>query len=77
LETLFQLPLDKEAGYLAAFMPKDHTDKSAYLEKYQKLLNEPTVNNQTIIFDNTIVGSIAKFIMQGDTEITYWLDRKF
>ena len=58
-------------------MPKDHTDKSAYLEKYQKLLNDPTVNNQTIIFDNTIVGSIAKFIMQGDTEITYWLDRKF
>ncbi len=58
-------------------MPKDHTDKSAYLEKYQKLLNDPTVNNQTIIFDNTIVGSIAKFTMQGDTEITYWLDRKF
>ena len=58
-------------------MPKDHTDKSAYLEKYQKLLNDPTMNNQTIIFDNTPVGSIAKFIMQGDTEITYWLDRKF
>ena len=58
-------------------MPKDHTDKSVYLEKYQKLLNDPTVNNQTIIFDNAIVGSIAKFIRQGDTEITYWLDRNF
>lgn len=77
LETLFQFQLDKEGGYLAAFMPKDPTDKLTYINKYTKLLNDPTVNNQTIIFDNTIVGSIAKFVMKGDTEITYWIDRKF
>lgn len=77
LETLFQFQLDKEGGYLAAFMPKDPTDKSAYLNKYRKLLDDPTVNNQTVIIDNIIVGSIAKFIMEGDTEITYWIDRKF
>ena len=77
LNNLFQFQLDKEGGYLAAFMPKDPTDKSAYINKQTKLLNDPTVNNQTIIFDNTIVGSIAKFVMEGDTEITYWIDRKF
>jgi ribosomal-protein-alanine N-acetyltransferase len=77
LDTLFQFQIDKEGGYLAAFMPKDPTDKTAYLNKYSKLLDDPTVNNQTIILDNTIVGSIAKFVMQGDTEITYWIDRKF
>ena len=77
LDNLFQFQLDKEGGYLAAFMPKDPTDKSAYINKHTKLLNDPTINNQTIIFDNTVVGSIAKFIMEGDTEITYWIDRKF
>ena len=77
LDTLFQFQLDKEGGYLAAFMPKDPTDKAAYINKYTKLLNDPTVNNQTIILDNIIVGSIAKFVMEGDTEITYWIDRKF
>jgi ribosomal-protein-alanine N-acetyltransferase len=77
LDTLFQIQLDKEAGYLAAFMPKDPTDKTAYLNKYSKLLIDPTVNNQTIILDNTIAGSIAKFVMQGNTEITYWIDKKF
>ncbi len=77
LDTLFQFQLDKEGGYLAAFMPKDPTDKSAYLEKYTKLLSDPTVNNQTITIDKTIVGSIAKFVMEGDAEITYWIDRKF
>lgn len=77
LDTLFTFQIDKEGGYLAAFMPKDPTDKSAYLEKYEKLLKDPTVNNQTITIDNIIVGSIAKFLMDGDAEITYWIDRKF
>jgi|ERR1017187_2137064 RimJ/RimL family protein N-acetyltransferase len=77
LDFLFQFQLDKEGGYLAAFMPKDPTDKSAYLNKHTKLLDDPTVNNQTIVIDNIIVGSIAKFVMEGDTEITYWIDRNF
>lgn len=77
LDTLFQFQLDKEGGYLAAFMPKNHTDKAAYINKYTKLLSDPTVNNQTILVDDVIVGSVAKFIMEGNTEITYWIDRKF
>ncbi len=77
LDVLFQFQLDKEGGYLAAFMPKNHTDKSAYITKHTKLLNDPTVNNKTIILDNIVVGSIAKFVMEGKSEITYWIDRKY
>jgi [ribosomal protein S5]-alanine N-acetyltransferase len=77
LDFLFQFQLDKEGGYLAAFMPKDPADKPAYISKYTKLLNDPTVNNQTIIIANSIAGSIAKFVMGADAEITYWIDRKF
>lgn len=77
LDFLFQFQLDKEGGYLAAFMPKDPTDKATYIAKHTKLLSDPTVNNQTVIIDNIIVGSIAKFVMEGDTEITYWIDREF
>lgn len=77
LDILFQFQTDKEGGYLAAFMPKDPTDKSAYITKYTKLLSDPTINNQTILLDNTIVGSVAKFVMEGDPEITYWIDRKY
>jgi RimJ/RimL family protein N-acetyltransferase len=77
LDCLFQFQLDKEANNLAAFTPKDPTNKSAYLNKYTKLLNDPAINMQTIIIDNIIVGSIAKFEMEGKTEITYWIDRNF
>ncbi len=77
LDTLFEFQLDKEGGYLAAFMPKDPTDKAAYLTKHTKLLSDPTINNQTILIDNFIVGSIAKFEMEGEAEITYWIGRNF
>ncbi len=77
LEFLFNFQLDEEAINLAAFTPKDPTDKSAYLIKYTKLLSNPTINNQTIIIDNIIVGSIAKFEIDGQAEVTYWIDKKY
>ncbi|GEP91692.1 Protein N-acetyltransferase, RimJ/RimL family [Chitinophaga terrae (ex Kim and Jung 2007)] len=77
LEKLFQIQLNREAIFLAAFNSQDPTDKPAYFAKYTRLLSDPTVNNQTIIVGETIVGSIAKFLMEGDAEITYWLDRDF
>lgn len=51
LETLFDIQIDKKAGYLAAFTPKDPADKVAYFNKYKRLLQDPTVNNQTIILN--------------------------
>ncbi len=73
----FQFQLDQEAAYLAAFTPKDRADKEAYIERFTKFLNDPTINMQTILVDDTIVGSIAKFELEGETEITYWIDRNF
>ena len=77
LEFFFQFQLDKEANYLAAFTAKDPTDKEAYFEKYNKHMDDPTINMQTILVGETIAGSIAKFVLEGDTEITYWIDKKF
>ena len=77
LETLFQFQLDQEAQSMAAFVPKNVTDKKAYFLKWSNLLIDENVNSQTILFDKTIIGSIAKFIMDGNSEITYWLDKKF
>jgi ribosomal-protein-alanine N-acetyltransferase len=77
LDILFHFQLDKEAIYLAAFTPKDPTDKAAYVAKYSKLLLDPTINTQTILVAGVIVGSIAKFELEGKAELTYWLDRAY
>lgn len=77
LNTLFQFQLDKEASYLAAFMPENPSDKDAYIEKYSRFLNDPTITMRTIKINETIVGSVAKFVMESEAGITYWIDRKF
>ncbi|MDO7886261.1 GNAT family N-acetyltransferase [Hymenobacter cheonanensis] len=77
LDFFFQFQLDKEANHLAAFTPKDHTDKAAYVEKFAKFLHDPTITMRTILVDEIIAGSIAKFEQEGDAEITYWIDRNF
>ena len=77
LETFFIFQLDEEANFLAAFTAKDRTDKTAYIGKYSKFLDDPTINMQTIILGNGIAGSIAKFEIDGRAEVTYWIDKKF
>lgn len=77
LDLFFQFQLDKEAGYLAAFMPEDPTDKVAYIEKFTRLLGDSTINMQTIEVGGLIVGTVSKFVIKGDAEITYWIDKPF
>lgn len=77
LEFFFQFQLDKQANYLAAFTAQDPTDKDAYFKKYTPFLRDPTINMQTILVDEIIVGSISKFEIEGDAEITYWIDSNF
>ncbi|GAB3947237.1 GNAT family N-acetyltransferase [Spirosoma harenae] len=77
LAHLFQFQLDKEANYLAAFTSKDPTDKEAYFEKFTKFLNDPAIHMKTIFINKTVVGSVAKFELVGNAEITYWIDRKY
>lgn len=77
LESLFQFQLDAESNYLAAFTAKDPTDKAAYLAKYTPFLSDPTIHMQTIRLEETIVGSVAKFIMFDEPGISYWIDRRY
>lgn len=77
LDSFFYFQLDKEANYIAAFTAKDPTDKAAYSKKYTAHLADPTICMRTIKRGDVIVGSIAKFVMEGEAGITYWIDRPF
>lgn len=77
INNFFEYQLDAEANYLAAFTAKDPTDKTVYFEKYTKLLYNPTVNMQTIIVNNNIVGTVTKFEINDETEIAFWIDKLF
>jgi len=77
LDTFFLFQVDPAAIHMAAFTPRDPTDKPAYIAKYTKLLQEPSVHMRTILYKDRIAGSISKFELDGHAEITYWIDRSF
>ncbi|RZM28470.1 MAG: N-acetyltransferase, partial [Pedobacter sp.] len=72
LEILFENQIDEKAGYMAAFTVKVPHDKEAYFKKWELLLKDNTVNIQTIIYNDVVVGSISTYEMYGETQITYW-----
>ena len=77
LETFFTFQLEEEANFMAAFTPVDPKNKAAYMEKWKRLLKDPTINIRTIIYNDEIAGSVSKYEIEGDAEITYWIGKKF
>jgi RimJ/RimL family protein N-acetyltransferase len=75
LDTLFEFMRDPESVWLAAFTAEDPDDREAFDAHMRKIRANPEVINQVILGDGRVVGSIASFVMEGDTEITYWIDR--
>ncbi|MCD4713938.1 MAG: GNAT family N-acetyltransferase [Clostridiales bacterium] len=77
LEVFFLNQLDEESNQMAAFTSADPTDKKAYIEKWTRLLSDETVHMRTIIYNDEIAGTVAKYEMDGESEITYWIGKRY
>ncbi len=75
LEIFFQNQTDDEANHMAAFTPKNPSDRSAYITKWSENLKKDSINMQSILVDDRVVGCVVKFVMEGDAEITYAIDK--
>lgn len=77
LAIFFRHQQDKEAVFMAAFTPKDPSDRSAFDAHWAKIRASDSVINRTIEVDGQVAGHIASFEMFGDRELTYWIGREF
>jgi RimJ/RimL family protein N-acetyltransferase len=75
LDALFAQMRDPESVAMAAFTPDDPDDRAAFDAHMRRVLADPAIINRAITEDGHLVGSIASFVIDGDTEITYWVDR--
>jgi RimJ/RimL family protein N-acetyltransferase len=75
MDTLFDLLRDPESVRMAAFTAKDPDDRQAFDAHMAKVRTSPDVTLRGVTLDGRLVGSIACFVIEGDTEITYWTDR--
>lgn len=77
LETLFVFQTDPESNQMAAFTAEDPHDKGKYMEKWTKIVENPYIRMQTIRVDDMIVGSVIHFDLGDETNVSYWIDRKY
>ena len=75
LDPLFGLMRDPESVRMAAFTAADPDDRAAFDAHRARIAANPDVTDRAITVDGTFVGTIACFVTDGETELTYWIDR--
>ncbi len=75
LEVFFTNQADDEANHMAAFTSENPKDKAAYIAKWTRLMSVDSVHMQTILLNNAAIGCVVKFVMGGDADVTYALDK--
>lgn len=75
LDALFEQMRDPEAVRMAAFTPEDPSDRAAFNAHQARVRAAPDITHRAVTCDGQLVGSIASFVIDGRTEITYWIDR--
>jgi RimJ/RimL family protein N-acetyltransferase len=75
LDALFDQMRDPESVRMAAFTAKDPNNREAFDAHMATVRTSPDVIMRAVTRDGHLVGSIASFVVEGDTEITYWIDR--
>jgi len=75
LDALFDQMRDPESVRMAAFTPDDPGDRSAFDAHMAKVRSSPDITLRAVTCDGQLVGSIATFVFERETDVTYWIDR--
>ncbi len=76
LPIFFVLQQDQQAIHMAAFTAEDPSDKSAFDAHWKRIMTDQSVITKTIVVDGKVVGHVAKYEMDGNAEVTYWIDSR-
>lgn len=74
LDRLFAWEQDPAAVEMAAFTRSDPSDRAAFEAHYERVRADPSCTVLAVERGGTFVGTVASFTMDGEREITYWID---
>lgn len=77
LDALFAQMSDPESVRMAAFTAPDPSSREAFLAHMDRVRSSPETLQRVVVCDGVVVGSFASFVVEGDTEVTYWIDRSY
>jgi RimJ/RimL family protein N-acetyltransferase len=75
LDAIFEQMRDPESVRMAAFTPEDPSDRNAFDAHMANSMSSSENRIRAIIRDSRLVGTIASYVSEGATEVTYWIDR--
>ncbi len=75
LDPLFDQMRDPQSVQMAAFTGRDPDDREAFDAHMARIRARPDVTLRAVTRDGHFVGVISSFVIDGHTEITYWIDR--
>ena len=73
----FEHQRDPEANRMAAFGAKHPDDREAFVSRWQRQREDPTILMRAIEHDGEVVGHVASFLREDAREVTYWIDRAY
>jgi RimJ/RimL family protein N-acetyltransferase len=74
LDVLFDIQDDEVAQHMAAFTTPDG-ERDSYLAKWRKIVANDEITKKVIVLEGKVVGSVGAFVVDGNTEVTYWIRR--
>lgn len=74
LDDVFRWERDPAAVALAAFTRQDPGDRAAFDAHYRRVRADPANLLLVIEEDGRLVGTISTFTIDGDREVSYWID---
>ena len=77
LPIFFAYQQEPEAIQMAAFTAKDPADKDAFDAHWAKIMADDSVFIRTILYEGEVAGSVLKYEMFGEAEVSYWIGKKF
>lgn len=77
LPLFFDNQRDPEAVRMAAFTSKDPEDRAAFDAHWTRIRARDDILIRTIVVNGRVVGSVLSYVMEGETEVSYWISRDY
>lgn len=76
LDAIYRQMADPESVRMAAFTARDPADREAFLAHLSRLRADTSVWHRVVEVDGAVAGTIGTFVIDGEREVTYWIDRR-
>ena len=74
-EAMFLLESDEVGADMIAFLPRSPGDREAFDKHWERLHAEPEALMRSIEVDGRYAGYALSFVVDGEREVGYWVDR--